>query len=114
MTAAPILNNDDTLLQIDITSDAAETVLRCAGEIDLVNLSRLENAVFEWAGEPKSALEIDLRDVRYFDSLTLGVLLKAHRLSSLQGRTFRVRVSPDGMRLIRLARLDGILNVRAL
>ena len=76
------------------------------GELDLFTVEELKAAMAE-RPEPCDAVALDLRDLTFFD--TSGMRLVVETLQELDGTGIRfaiLRGSPDVQRLFALARLD--------
>jgi anti-sigma B factor antagonist len=52
-------------------------VIRLAGELDLYNAAPVREALFEACGNGPSRIVVDLSNVDFIDSTTLGVLIEA-------------------------------------
>jgi anti-anti-sigma factor len=100
------------LLRIEAGGWPAGAVLRCAGEIDLSTVSELEQALAASISSSARVIEVDLSEIDYMDSCTIYAVMLAHRELAGTGRVLRVRVSPWGLRLFSLLRLDELMEVR--
>ena len=99
------------LLTVALTPAADRVVVRLAGEADLSTRPLLVRGLDDAAaaGDP---VEVDLGEVRFFDSSCLGALGAASTRMQAAGRTLRlVGVPPRTRRLIDLAGLGGVLAV---
>jgi anti-sigma B factor antagonist len=62
-------------------------VIRLAGELDLYNANQVREALLQQADKRPERLVVDLSDVKFLDSTTLGVLIEARARMS-NGRAF--------------------------
>ncbi|MDR6324128.1 STAS domain-containing protein [Actinoplanes couchii] len=82
-----------------------------SGELDLAAAQTVEGILFEWIeAEAVAAVRVDLADVGFLDSTTLGVLIRALQHAKSQGRGFGV-VNPSSVasRILSLTGLDSVL-----
>jgi len=106
------LMNERPYLRIEASNFPRQTVLRCAGEIDLGSADCLLRALTAaiLAGSPE--VEIDLREVGFVDSTAMQVLLEAHQILHGKGRSLQVRVTPRTAKLFHMLQLDRLFPVR--
>src|SRR5262245_5535770 len=97
-------------LEVESDPSGPRASIRCSGEIDCSNVGDLRRALSESIGAGARALEVDLRQVDYFDSSTIEVLLLAQAELALTERPLRVRVRPAAVRLLCLLRLERLLD----
>ncbi len=107
-----IAHSPSTLLHVESTDHAAGAVLRCAGDIDLSSAAYLERALAASIATGTPVLEVDLREVRYFDSSAIKALLNAQDALAAGGRRMTVRVQPSARALLRVLKLDRVLDVQ--
>lgn len=60
-----------------------------------------------------SVLTVDLSEVRYVSSPEIGLLVRLHKQAVQTGRTLKVRVSPSILTILRLMKIEDLLNVEA-
>ena len=100
---------DDTPaeIEIDVRTDAdGAAVVTVSGELDLSNVSRLEETIASTLAESPALLVFDLSDLRFMDSAGIAVLVRA----STQVETVQIRdPSPGVKRLIEITGLTGVL-----
>jgi anti-sigma B factor antagonist len=99
------------LLTVAVAPAADRVVVRLAGEADLSTRPLLDQGLHDaaTAGDP---VEVDLGEVRFFDSSCLGALGSFSARQSASGRSVRlVGVPPRTRRLIDLAGLADLLAV---
>jgi anti-anti-sigma factor len=81
-------------------------VIRLAGELDLYNANQVRDALLQQADARPERLVVDLSDVRFVDSTTLGVLIEARARMS-DGRTFLLAApGPETRRALEISGFD--------
>jgi len=91
-----------------------ETVYLIAltGEFDLHTGPQLERRVLEALGRGASEILVDLSDVTFIDSTTIGILMRARkRLIPLKGRLLLVCSDQNILRLFEITALDRLFEV---
>jgi len=87
-------------------------VLRLSGEVGLESEDELESLVLTRFGHEGSNLILDLSEITYIDSWTLGLFLRIEQLLSARGGGLAVACpQPDVRRLLALTGLLGRLHV---
>jgi anti-anti-sigma factor len=86
-------------------SAATPPVLAPTGDLDLATSRSLGSDLGLLAGTPGDAV-LDLSDVRFMDSVGLGVVLKAVNRFSRQGKRLHLVVTPDS-NVARVFELSG-------
>ena len=94
------------------TLDSDVPVVALRGELDLVQARNLGTQLGELAGQPGTAAVLDLSDVTFMDSMSLGVVLKAAGRFRRQAKRFVV-VAPPGP-VLRVLELSGVRERLAL
>jgi anti-anti-sigma factor len=90
-------------LTVDVTDAADRTVVHLSGEADLSGCSALAAALHEVTGST-GPVDVDLAEVRFFDSSCLGLLRGFGAELTAAGRTFRlVAVPPRTRRVLEIA-----------
>jgi anti-anti-sigma factor len=99
-------------LERQLSTSSARIVVR--GELDLSTGPRLEEEVRRLEAEHPEVLILDLREVTFFDSTGLQVVLDADVRAREEGRTFVVAPG-DGepRRILELAEVAERLNLEA-
>lgn len=88
------------------------TVLRLAGEFDSAARPLLHLALVR-AGSEGDTVVVDLRDITFLDSSTLGLLVSARRRATQEGRLLVLTDPPPRvLRLLRITGLTGLLDLR--
>lgn len=105
MTFAGENNADLQVLQP--RADAAVVLLR--GEYDLANKELLHQTLTSLL-ETKQVVVVDLSDVRFIDSSTLGVLVRADRTARASGKHLRLQLGPEPI-VKRVLEISGLLTV---
>ncbi len=85
------------------------------GEIDFTNATDVREAVLaELAGDPPSAVVVDLSAVTFLDSSGIGVLVTAMRAAGELGTAYRVAGVPpkifDQLRTVGLVEVFGLVD----
>jgi anti-anti-sigma factor len=93
--------------------DEGEAVrLVVAGELDLTTAGRLERAVVEAERAAQPRLVLDLRDVGFFDSTGLQILLDADVRARERGRGLRIVAGTGEVaRVLALTEVEARLDV---
>ncbi len=99
--------------QVEITqrSDTG-ALLRLAGEVDLYTAPQLDERLAAVIAEGALHVVLDLTDVSFFDSTTLGVLVRA--ITALQpagGELHLICPNENLRRIIEITGLDGVLQM---
>ncbi|WP_306186601.1 MULTISPECIES: STAS domain-containing protein [unclassified Streptomyces] len=100
-----------------VTSDGQGewSVLRVAGELDLVTSPVLRQRIHDVVAEGRHDLVLDLSDVFFCDSSGVGVLIAARRLiRSCQGRLRLILPAGGAVEGSHVNRVLGALGVRRL
>jgi anti-anti-sigma factor len=103
---------DPPLLRIQAAGEPPGAALRCAGEIDLSSVDCLQQALSKSIALQVPAVEVDLREVTFLDSSAIQALAAAcHDLES-GGRRLRVIAGGWITRLLRMVKMDCMLDLR--
>jgi anti-sigma B factor antagonist len=84
-------------------------VVSLTGEVDLYTAPELEHALDGVIGLGGTSAVVDLADVSFIDSTTLGVLVRTH--SQLQGLGGRLIVVASDRRILRTLEITGLDRV---
>jgi anti-sigma B factor antagonist len=83
-----------------------------SGDFDLHTGPQFERRVLEALGRGASELVIDLSDVSFIDSTTIGILMRTRkRLAPLQGRVLIVCTDRNILRLFEITALDRMFEI---
>jgi anti-sigma B factor antagonist len=102
---------------VDFTVTTAELdgnafVVSLAGEVDLYTAPELKRALDGITDLGGTSAVVDLADVSFIDSTTLGVLLRAHsELQGLGGRLVLVASDRRVLRTLEITGLDRVLPI---
>jgi anti-sigma B factor antagonist len=89
---------------VDVRRDGARTVVAPSGELDLGTAGQLRSALER--SREDGPLVLDLRDVRFMDSVGLGLVIEEHRRAEREGTDFRLRRGPEHVQ--RLCEMTGL------
>jgi anti-sigma B factor antagonist len=91
--------------------DDAE-VVRLAGELDLAVVDQLERDLRAALAQASSTLHVDLADVTYIDSSSVGVLMRTLATATNEGKVLRV-VNASGVprRVLEVAGVAAALGL---
>ena len=96
-----------TTLSITPVVAGDEAWLRVAGAVDLVTATQFSDALRAVERDRPAIVVLDLRDVNFFDSSDVHLLVAANRRARLLGRRFVVaRPSYPVRRVLSITRLD--------
>lgn len=91
----------------DVEAIGSTTVVRPAGELDIVSTEVFDAAVQEAVSGPNRRIVIDLRDLTFMDSTGLRLMLKWDAFSRGDGYDIEFVRGPEVVdRLLALTRLD--------
>lgn len=100
-------------LSIAVIREPDETVLKLAGEIDMLTAARLSNAVNEVLGEGGVRIVLDMTGVTFCDSQGLGTLVVLSRKAShSQSVLLLTNVGEFLLRVLDITGLRSALTVR--
>jgi anti-sigma B factor antagonist len=92
--------------------DGNAFVVSLTGEVDLYSAPELERALNGVVGLGGTAAVVDLADVSFIDSTTLGILLRSHqRFEALGGRLVLVAADRRLARTFEITGLDRVLRI---
>jgi len=102
-----------TLLDIRMTATEAGPVLTLSGEADVTTVAQLQEALDGQLTPGVPALLVEVSGLRFADSATIGVLIKAaRRLNAQGGRLVLLNPQPAVARTITLLGVDQVLTLR--
>jgi anti-sigma B factor antagonist len=97
---------------ISIETVEAARVVRLRGELDLYNSARVRETLSDaCAGEPER-LVIDLSEVEFIDSTTLGVLIEVSKKLSDRRAFVLAAPGPEARRALEISGLDQHFTLR--
>ena len=99
-------------LTLDLRREGATLRLVVGGELDLTTAGRFERAIHDAEREAPATLTLDLRDVGFFDSTGLQVLLDADLRARGDGRELHVAAGTGEVaRVLALTEVDDRLRL---
>jgi len=99
-------------LAIEDGSSGSWTVVRVAGELDLHTSPQLRDHVLAMVGASPMRLALDLSEVDFMDSSSLGMLITClKRVRERDGRMVLVGVSGSPMKVLTLTGLDKVFEL---
>jgi anti-sigma B factor antagonist len=88
------------------------TLIHVRGELDLHTSPQLRDHVLASLGEPPVRVALDLSDVSFMDSTSLGMLVTClKRVRERDGRLVIVGVSGSPMKVLTLTGLDRVFDL---
>jgi anti-sigma B factor antagonist len=100
------------LLRISVDCDGGVTVVRCAGEIDISNVSELAEAVAWSMTCDLRALRIDMTEVGFIDSQGIGTLLAVAKQCDERGVEWELVESAEVERVLSLVGMEDVIAHR--
>jgi anti-sigma B factor antagonist len=99
-------------LVIENRSAGPWSVVRVAGELDLHTSPQLRDHVYGLIGEPPVDIALDLSDVSFMDSSSLGMLVGClKRVRERDGRMVLAGVGGSPMKVLSLTGLDRVFEL---
>jgi len=107
----------DEAREIEVVAEARPLtdeayMIGLAGEFDLYTGPHFERALLEALGQGASEVVVDLTNVSFIDSTTIGILMRARkRLIALNGRLVLVCTDENILKLLHTTTLDRMFEV---
>jgi anti-anti-sigma factor len=102
-----------TLLDIHVAAGDAGPVVMLSGEADVTTLGQLEDVLNAQLAAGARTLTVDLSELRFADSATIGALVRAARtLKAGGGRLDLTNPQPALAQMLALLGVDEVLTVR--
>jgi anti-sigma B factor antagonist len=99
-------------LVLQTASSGSWTVVRVAGELDLHTSPQLRDHVLAALGEPPVRIALDLSEVDFMDSSSLGMLITClKRVRERDGRFVLIGVAGSPMKVLSLTGLDRVFDL---
>lgn len=99
-------------MTVDITTRDRTTVAHLNGDVDLERSPLVRRALLD-ALRDRRPLVVDLSQVTYIDSSGIASLVEAYQTARKQQTPFLLAaVSPRALRVMQLARLDKVFDLR--
>jgi anti-sigma B factor antagonist len=92
------------ILTVQVEASDGASIVRVSGELDLSTVPRLEEALGEQV-EQRSAVLIDLTDLKFIDSSGIGALMKAKKI--VDGAPISVLID-EGSQVERIFAVAGV------
>ena len=101
-------------MKIETTTSTGETLISVEGDVDLYSSPELRKAVLAAVPKAPAGVGVDLGAVTYMDSSGVATLVEGLRSAKKHGKAFAL-VTPSNavMKVLELARLDSVFEVRA-
>ncbi|GAA3304045.1 MULTISPECIES: STAS domain-containing protein [Dactylosporangium] len=96
-------------MQVTSTVEGSRAVVTASGELDVATAPELRAYLHKIVDEGASTLIVDLSDVGFLDSTTLGVLISVHKRLAEAGGVVEL-VIPHA-RLLRIFQITGLDRV---
>ena len=101
------------LLNIHVVAGDAGPVVMLSGEADVTTLGQLEDVLNTQITAGARILTVDLSELRFADSATIGALVRAARtLKASGGRLDLMNPQPPLAQMLALLGVDEVLTVR--
>jgi anti-sigma B factor antagonist len=101
-------------VELSLNDDVAGpwTVVRVAGELDLHTSPQLRDHVIALIGNPPVRVALDLSDVVFMDSSSLGILVTClKRVRERDGEMILIGVTGSPMKVLTLTGLDRVFDL---
>ena len=99
-------------LTFEVSERPDALVVAIGGDADVKSSSTLENHLTRFLARQPNFAVIDLSGLAFISSLTLGMLVHAHRsVHRRNGRLLLAAPQPQVMEVIRRCHLEDVLNV---
>ncbi|MET7403552.1 STAS domain-containing protein [Dactylosporangium sp. NPDC005572] len=101
-------------MQVTSAVDGSRAVVRASGELDVATAPELRAYLHELVDAGASAVVVDLTDVGFLDSTTLGVLISVHKRLVESGGVVEL-VVPHArlLRIFQITGLDRVFTIHA-
>lgn len=87
-------------------------ILELSGDIDYVCLTEFQSIIYGYVKEKPVSLILDLKDTRYMDSSSIGLIISAQKkMMSYGGKLGLMNVQDDIMVLLKMVAVDKILEI---
>lgn len=101
-------------LGLEVERRDSEVIIKLAGEIDLSNIARVRAALDDAASRAEPRVIVDLSQVSFLDSSTLGELVQARqRLADVGQALVLTGLTPRVTRLFELTGLTGHFDIES-
>ncbi|WP_076260910.1 STAS domain-containing protein [Intrasporangium flavum] len=100
-------------MDVSVSAGDSSSLVRLAGEVDTYTVPDVRAAFDSVALAPGATVVVDLRDVTFLDSSGLGAVIGLYHRARAAGATLRLVCDGVSLRLVRLTRLDQVIDVEA-
>ncbi|GAA2364214.1 STAS domain-containing protein [Dactylosporangium salmoneum] len=101
-------------MQVTSTVEGPRAVVAASGELDVATAPELRAYLHKLIDDGASTLVVDLSDVGFLDSTTLGVLISVHkRLAEAGGLVELVIPHARLLRIFQITGLDRVFAIRS-
>ena len=100
-------------MDVSVSTEGGSSLVRLAGEVDTYTVPDVRAAFDAVALAPGTTVVVDLREVTFIDSSGLGAVIGLYHRARAAGATLRLRCDGVSLRLVRLTRLDQVIDVDA-
>src|SRR3954451_17901281 len=101
-------------MQVTSTVSGPRTVVAASGELDVATAPELRSYLHQLVDDGATTLVVDLTDVGFLDSTTLGVLISVHkRLVELGGVVELVVPHSRLLRIFQITGLDRVFTIHS-
>ncbi len=98
-------------MDVSVSSADGSSLVRLAGEVDTYTVPDVRAAFDTVALAPGATVVVDLREVTFLDSSGLGAVIGLYHRARVAGATLRLLCDGVSLRLVRLTRLDQVIDV---
>jgi len=100
-------------LDVERTESNQQPLIKVKGEVDLYTSPELRTAILEAVPAAGQWVAVDLSEVGYMDSSGVATLVEGLRSARSHSKEFvLIAPSPAVMKVLQLARLDSLFEVR--
>ena len=100
-------------MEIDVRKDGGRTIIDVAGELDVFTSARLRAVLFDPVLCAGPSVVVDLEDVTFIDSTSIGVLVAARRWLSSRDTEIGLVCEGQVRRVLDLVGLDKVFRIHA-
>jgi anti-sigma B factor antagonist len=101
-------------LEIEVSESTKPSLIVVTGEVDLYTSPELRDAIMKAVPRAEAGVALDLSGVRYMDSSGVATLVEGFKRARDHDASFTlVAPSQAVMKVLKLARLDGLFEVSA-
>ena len=98
-------------MEVSVSTEDGRSLVRLAGEVDTYTVPDVRAAFETVSLTPGGTVVVDLREVTFIDSSGLGAVIGLYHRARAAGATLRLLCDGVSLRLVRLTRLDQVIDV---